>query len=143
MKLLECARSSPRPFDAVLVDDTSRLSRNLADAARIFERLNFTGITIVAVSQGIDSRNEQADVLVAVHGLVDALDVKELAKKTHRGLEGRMLRGLHVGGRCFGYRIVESEEGNGWRWIPRKPRSFAASSRCLQAGFRSKLSRRL
>jgi len=34
MKLLECARSSPRPFDAVLVDDTSRLSRNLADAAQ-------------------------------------------------------------------------------------------------------------
>ena len=46
-----------------------------------------------------------------VHGLVDALYVKELAKKTHRGLEGRMLRGLHVGGRCYGYRIIAGEDG--------------------------------
>jgi site-specific DNA recombinase len=32
--------------------------------------------------------------------------VKELAKKTHRGLEGLMLRGQHTGGRCFGYDSV-------------------------------------
>ncbi len=35
--------------------------------------------------------------------MVDSLYVKELAKKTHRGLEGLMLRGQHTGGRCFGY----------------------------------------
>ncbi|MFN9895256.1 MAG: recombinase family protein, partial [Acidobacteriota bacterium] len=31
------------------------------------------------------------------------LYIKELGKKTHRGLEGRALQGLHTGGRCFGY----------------------------------------
>ena len=111
MQLLRDAQSRECPFQIVLIDDTSRLSRNLADAARIFERLNFAGIRLVAVSQGIDSRSEQADVLVAVHGLVDTLYVKELAKKTHRGLEGRVLRGLHAGGRCFGYRSVTGEDG--------------------------------
>jgi len=36
-------------------------------------------------------------VLVTVHGLVDSLYVKALAKKTHRGLEGAFLCGLHAG----------------------------------------------
>src|SRR6185312_11608605 len=91
-----------------LFDDTSRLSRNIGDIARAFETLKFVGIRVIAVSQGIDSENEQADVLMTVHSLVDSLYIKELAKKTHRGLEGLALQGLHTGGKCFGYKIVEA-----------------------------------
>jgi DNA invertase Pin-like site-specific DNA recombinase len=83
--MMEAAVTVPRAFDVVLVDDSSRLSRSLSDAMQIFERLNFAGVRVIAVSQGIDSQNEQADVLVTVHGLMDSLYVKELAKKTHRG----------------------------------------------------------
>ncbi|WP_390891628.1 recombinase family protein [Edaphobacter flagellatus] len=105
-RLLDAALSPARPFDIILLDDSSRLARNTKDALSIFERLNFAGIRLIAVSQGIDSDNEQAHVLVTVHGMVDSLYVKELAKKTHRGLEGLMLRGQHTGGRCFGYDSV-------------------------------------
>ena len=105
-RLLNAALSPARPFDIILLDDSSRLARNTKDALTIFERLNFAGIRLIAVSQGIDSENEQAQVLVTVHGMVDSLYVKELAKKTHRGLEGLMLRGQHTGGRCFGYDSV-------------------------------------
>jgi site-specific DNA recombinase len=66
---------------------------------------------VIAVAQGIDTQSEQADVLVTVHGLVDSLYVKELARKTHRGLEGAFLRGFHAGGRCFGYRNVPVDGG--------------------------------
>ena len=110
-QLLRAATTTPRPFDVVLVDDTSRLARNIGDAARIVEQLNFLGIRIIAVSQGIDTANEQADVLLTVHGLVDSLYIKELAKKTHRGLEGNALHGLHTGGRCFGYNNTTTPEG--------------------------------
>jgi hypothetical protein len=65
----------------------------------------------VAVSQGIDTENEQAEVLVTVHELVDSLYIKELAKKTHRGLEGRALQGFHTGGRCYGYENIAEPEG--------------------------------
>src|SRR5580698_448891 len=106
IRLLDAALSSGRPFDIILLDDSSRLARNTKDALTFFERLNFAGIRLIAVSQGIDSDNEQAHVLVTVHGMVDSLYVKELAKKTHRGLEGLMLRGQHTGGRCFGYDSV-------------------------------------
>src|SRR5213075_2736986 len=89
----------------------SRLSRNIGDIARAFEKLTFAGIRIIAVSQGIDSHDEQSDVLMTVHGLVDQLYIKELAKKTHRGLEGCAMTGRHTGGRCFGYWNQHGQDG--------------------------------
>jgi hypothetical protein len=81
--------------------------RAKSDTGQALEKQSGTsargGIRLIAVSQGIDSDNEQAQVLVTVHGMVDSLYVKELAKKTHRGLEGLVLRGQHAGGRCYGY----------------------------------------
>jgi site-specific DNA recombinase len=109
--LIAAAKSLPRPFDVILVDDTSRLSRNVGDAARIREQLGFLGVRIIAVSQGIDSQDEQSEVLFDVHALVDTLYIKELGKKTHRGLEGLALRGFHTGGNCYGYRNVRVEGG--------------------------------
>ena len=100
-----------RPFEVLLVDDSSRLSRHQVTAMQLFERFNFASVRVVAVSQGIDSSNEQADVLMTVHGLVDSLYVKELAKKTHRGLEGKVIRGFHAGGHCFGFRNVTTSDG--------------------------------
>jgi DNA invertase Pin-like site-specific DNA recombinase len=108
--LLKAASRPERPFDILLIDDTSRLSRNLADAVRMVETLRFQGLRVVSVSQGIDSQNEQSDVLMTVHGLVDSLYIKELAKKTHRGLEGRALQGLSTGGRCYGYDNIREGE---------------------------------
>src|SRR6266849_8268969 len=110
-RMLQAALSPHHAFDVILVEDTSRMSRSLPDAVHLFHKLSFAGIRVVAVAQGIDSQSEQADVLVTVHGLVDSLYVKELAKKTHRGLEGVLLRGLHAGGRCYGYRNVPAEGG--------------------------------
>jgi site-specific DNA recombinase len=102
-RMLDAACSSQRPFDVVLIDDTSRLSRRLADSLRISEQLSFVGVRLVFVSQGIDTDSEQAEILMATHGIVDSLYIKELAKKTHRGMEGVAIRGFHTGGRCFGY----------------------------------------
>jgi DNA invertase Pin-like site-specific DNA recombinase len=109
-RLLEAATASVKPIDAILVDDTSRLSRKLADSLRIFDQLRFSGVRLVFVSQGIDTDSEQAEVLLATHGIVDSLYIRELAKKTHRGVEGRALQGLHTGGRCFGYRGAPIED---------------------------------
>ena len=123
-RLLDAALSPARPFDAILVDDTSRLSRSTQDALSIFARLNFAGVQLVAVSQGIDSAEDQAEVLVTVHGMVDSLYVRELAKKTHRGLESKMLRGLHAGGRCFGYsneRVDAEKPDAGVRLVVNEP----------------------
>ena len=108
-RLLTAAREKPRPFEIVLADDTSRVSRRLADSLRIHEQLQFAGIRVIYVAQGIDTSSEQAELLVGVHGIVDSLYLKDLSKRTFRGVEQLALNGLHTGGRVFGYRRVPIE----------------------------------
>jgi site-specific DNA recombinase len=108
-RLLAAAQTKPRPFDVILVDDTSRLSRKLSDALRIQERLDFAGIRVIFVSQGFDSSAPQSQTLLTVHGLVDGLYLDGLREKTFRGVEELALQGLHTGGRVFGYRSVPIE----------------------------------
>lgn len=120
----------PREFDCILVDDTSRVSRHQADALRFYERLAFAGVRLVAVSQGVDSQSEQADLILGVHGLIDSVYSKELAQKTHRGMAGAAVRGTATGGRCFGYRTErdatpgnaeEGDERAALRWTIHAP----------------------
>lgn len=110
-KLLAAAENDSRVFDAILIDDTSRLTRKLADALSLYERLTFAGIRLVAVSQGVDSDSSQAEILFGVHGLIDGVYSRELGLKTHRGMQGRALKAMHTGGRVFGYRSVRDEAG--------------------------------
>jgi DNA invertase Pin-like site-specific DNA recombinase len=103
LRLLAAAAEQPRPFDVVLVDDSSRIARDIPDAIRILQQLKYLGVRVIYISQGIDSDSEQADALIAVHGLIDAMYLKELAKKVKRGLAGQMDRGFSTGGHQYGY----------------------------------------
>lgn len=79
--LLAAAASPSRSFDCILIDDTSRLTRKLADALNLYERLTFAGVRLVAVSQRVDSESSQAELLIGVHGLIDAVYWRELGQK--------------------------------------------------------------
>src|SRR6267143_3829277 len=114
-QMLRAALSPAKPFDVILVDDTSRLSRSTESVLSIYRKLNFGGLQLISVSQGIDSRQDQAEALLTIHGLIDSSYVRELAKKTHRGCESAVLRGLHVGESCFGYMAVPEGDGGSKR----------------------------
>jgi site-specific DNA recombinase len=115
-RLMADSASHARDFEVILIDDTSRLSRSLADVVSLHQRLAHYGVRVIAVSQGIDTQHEQSELLIAMHGITDSLYVKELGKKTHRGLEGKFIRGLSAGGRCYGYDTIQAE-GGGKRWV--------------------------
>src|SRR5688572_20337850 len=51
---LKAARSDPHPFDVLLVDDSSRVARDLPDALRVLQCLKFEGIRVLYISQNID-----------------------------------------------------------------------------------------
>ena len=110
-KFLAEAESSSRPFDVVLVEDTSRLSRKQADVLNLCERLSFAGVRICFVSQGIDSTDEKFQLLLTARGMIDQLFLVDTAKRVHRGMEGLARKGLHTGGRCFGYRRCKDASG--------------------------------
>ena len=116
-RLMADATSKSRDFDLILVDDLSRFSRSQADVMVLHQRLAHHGVRVIAVSQGIDTEHEQSDMLITFHGLKDSLFIKELAKKTHRGLEGRVLKGLSAGGRAYGYDLIPADGGGKRRKI--------------------------
>lgn len=109
--LLDAADSKPRPFDALLIEDASRLSRKQADVLNLCERLSFAGVKIHFVSQGIDSGDEKLQLLLLARGMIDQLFLADTAKRVRRGLEGLIRRGLHTGGRCYGYRSRKDADG--------------------------------
>lgn len=113
-RLLDVASAKPRPFDYVLVDDTSRLSRDKIDQMSVIEEFHSRDVYLFFVSQNIDTADEQAtDVLVPMHGIVDSLYLRDLAKKTQRGMAGQVLEGYSPGGRIYGYEYSQVPDPSG------------------------------
>ena len=127
-RLVQATLQKPRPFDLILIDDTSRLARDVVDAVRNFRELRFHGVDLYFVNQGLHSGRDNAEFLLAIYGAMDSEYIRELGRKTHRGLEGQALKGFSAGGIAFGYRrepvydpAVPDRDGQprrlGVRWV--------------------------
>ena len=95
-------------FDVVLAEALDRISRDQADVATLFKHLRFAGVSIVTLAEG-----EISELHVGLKGTMNALFLKDLAMKTHRGLRGRVEKGKAGGGLCYGYRVVKKLDANG------------------------------
>src|SRR5262249_20351119 len=84
---------TPRPFDCVLIDDTSRLGRNLSDVLRLAESFEYDGVFLYFVSQRLDSRDPNFRQLLIMNGTMDEQCVAGLRAKVRRGLEGLVRKG--------------------------------------------------
>ncbi|MBS0961466.1 recombinase family protein [Acetobacter thailandicus] len=87
--------------DVILAEALDRISRDQADIASIFRDMKFAGVEIVTLAEG-----EIKELEVGLKGTMNALYLKDLAAKTHRGLRGRVVQGKAGGGLCYGYRLV-------------------------------------
>ncbi|MBS7540655.1 recombinase family protein [Ancylobacter lacus] len=95
-------------FDIVLAEALDRVSRDQADIATLFKHLKFAGVPIVTLAEG-----EISELHVGLKGTMNALFLKDLAQKTHRGLRGRVEDGKSGGGLCYGYRVVKKLDARG------------------------------
>jgi DNA invertase Pin-like site-specific DNA recombinase len=95
-------------FDIVLAEALDRISRDQADVATLYKHLKFAGVMIVTLAEG-----EISELHVGLKGTMNALFLKDLALKTHRGLRGRVEKGKSGGGLCFGYDVVRQFDANG------------------------------
>jgi site-specific DNA recombinase len=95
-----------RRFDVVLAESLDRFSRDREDTAGLFKRLTFAGVNIVTLAEG-----DITHLHIGFKGTMNALFLKDLAEKTHRGLRGRVESGKAGGGLCYGYRVVKSLVG--------------------------------
>jgi site-specific DNA recombinase len=95
-----------RRFDVVLAESLDRFSRDQEDTAGLFKRLTFAGVNIVTLAEG-----DITHLHIGFKGTMNALFLKDLAEKTHRGLRGRIEDGKSAGGLCYGYRVVKALNG--------------------------------
>lgn len=92
-----------KEFQAVVVDDLSRLSRSNHQMLTLVMKFNYLQIKIVSVSDGIITDDDNSKVGIHIRGLINELYLDDLKKKTMRGLEGQKLRGFSVGEKVYGY----------------------------------------
>ena len=90
-------------IDIVLTESLDRLSRDLEHIASFFKQVGFARTRIVTLAEG-----EISELHIGLKGTMGALYLKDLAQKTHRGLEGRIRNGRSAGPAVYGYQAVRS-----------------------------------
>ncbi len=88
-------------FDIVQFDNLSRLSRDNIFMQNTINQLMFVGIRVISVSGGIDTVDENAELAIQILGIFHQQYLKDLKKKTLRGLKGQHERGFSVLVRMF------------------------------------------
>ena len=105
-RLLEHARHGR--FDVVISESLDRISRDQEHIAAFYKQMKFLGIPIVTVAEG-----EISEIHIGLKGTMSALFLKDLAQKTHRGLEGRVRKGKSAGGISYGYSVTRAFNADG------------------------------
>lgn len=103
---LEALRGAARAseFEAVLIDDLSRLSRDNHYLLTLYAEFRFYGVRILSRADSLDSEDDRAKLGFQMRGIVNELFLDDLREKTLRGQLGQKARGFIVGEATFGYR---------------------------------------
>ena len=110
-QLRALAKKKAAVFKHIIIDDSSRLSRDNIDAQTlVFREFKAAGIVVHDVAGKLRSDDENAEMVWGFRGIIDAMYVRDMRKKVIRGMEGRALAGFSTGGRCYGYQAIPEEK---------------------------------
>jgi site-specific DNA recombinase len=105
--LSEIAGSDGRPaYNVIVVEDLSRLTREMLETSRIIQMAPLWSLRIVGVSDGQDTAMPGSKYAMAYKGISNEQFLDDLHDKIRRGLSGRFEDGYHAGGSAFGFRTV-------------------------------------
>ncbi|WP_420717527.1 recombinase family protein [Emcibacter sp.] len=107
-QLLNDAREGQ--FDVIVSEALDRLSRDQADIATIYREMNFLGVKLYTLSEG-----EVDTIHIGLKGTMNALFLKDLKAKIHRGMRGRVETGKSGGGLGYGYNVIKKYDERGER----------------------------
>ena len=102
--LMRAVEHRPREIDIIVVEDVSRITRDLADWGSVAKRLRFAGVELVSVQEGISTNDRHSKFTLGFKAMVAEEYLDNLRDKTRRGMEGRALRGHSTGLLPIGYR---------------------------------------
>jgi DNA invertase Pin-like site-specific DNA recombinase len=105
----EARDQTTRRFDAVVIYQTSRLSRDRVSAGLFHRELRKVGVDIhYAIGAG-DPSTAEGGLLIALQQAFDEYERKKLSRETKRGMREGALQGFRCGGRPpYGYRAETS-----------------------------------
>jgi len=99
--------------DVVVVEDLSRLSRDIEHAASARKRFAFSGVRLIGIADGIDTLGNGGDLLYGVKSILSEQYLKDLGDKTSRGLRDRAQVGRVTGALPYGYSSAPAADGQG------------------------------
>jgi site-specific DNA recombinase len=62
--LLEAAALNPRPFDCIVMKETSRLARNLAITFKLTEQFKSFGVSLYFIAQQLDTHEDSSGIVM-------------------------------------------------------------------------------
>ena len=107
LALLNAAASQQR-FDRVIVDDLSRMTRDLAYMLELVRTFRLLGIGVLSVADGINTLDDKDILNYQLRGVINENHLRDLGEKTRRGQLGQRARGFSVGDVIYGYCSVPS-----------------------------------
>ena len=106
-----------KSFDALVVDEVSRLARGPLELALLEERIDRTGVRLITTN-GVDSNVPNWQFQYAVHGAAAAQFIRDTRHRVIRGMLGQLERGYMIAKPPFGYKSIREgdEKRGGTRW---------------------------
>lgn len=102
------ARAEAGGVDQVLTESTDRIARHQGDAFTIRERLQFAGVRLFTLMDGVVD-----DITGTIKGLMDAKFRADLAARIKRGQRGTVSQGRAPAGIAYGYRRANKLDARG------------------------------
>lgn len=109
-----------KEFDAVVVDEISRLARDPLELARLQQRVESSRVRLIS-ADGIDSATPNWQLQFGLAGVIGAHFLRETKFRVIRGMQGQLERGYQIADAPIGYRAIREFDSSGaplgTRWL--------------------------
>lgn len=82
--------------ELVLVKDLSRLGRHRTQSALFIEHLHMNNVKVYSVTEGIDTTDENDDLLIGFKQIYNDFYAKDIGRKIRTGIDQKQKKGLIV-----------------------------------------------
>ena len=104
-----------RLFNVLIVDEMSRLGRNMLESISFTLKLAESGIRLIACD-GLDTNEKNWRLPLIVKSFAAEQEVEQLIWRVKRGIDGALDRGFQVSPPPFGYRALRRSGTKGSEW---------------------------
>lgn len=97
-----------REFDALVVDELSRLTRDRLEFAQLEERIERSNVHVLS-TDGFDSKSDGWEMVYGLKSMMASHFIKEHRHRVMRAMVGQLERGFMIGAPPFGYKGVQHQ----------------------------------